>query len=57
MKTETITLENLVDTLAASIIIDTINNGCLISHTIQHPTLGLCQTIQSDSDCLLITPL
>ncbi len=57
MKTEIITLDDLADTLAASTIINTIDQGNLLTHTINHPTLGKCQTIQADSSCLLITRL
>ena len=57
MKATPITLEVLTDTLSGSTILETINSGGIISHTIDHPTLGKCQTVQSDSNCLLITSL
>jgi hypothetical protein len=46
MKTEVITLEDLADMLFESKIINTIDQGLMISHTINHPTLGKVQTIQ-----------
>jgi hypothetical protein len=56
MKATPITLEVLTDTLTASTILETTDTGGMISHTIQHPTIGKCQTIQSGMECLLITP-
>ena len=56
MKTQQITLTYLSDVLEQSTIIETINTGGLLSHKISHPTLGICQTVQSSGDgCLLMT--
>ncbi|UOA09187.1 hypothetical protein [Methylobacter sp. S3L5C] len=57
MKTEVISLKTMCAILEAATITNTIDQGLLLSHTIQHPTLGLCQTIQADSACLLISRL
>ena len=57
IKTEVITLDDLADTIAASTIIKTIDQGYILSHTINHPILGNCQTIQAGSECLLINCL
>ena len=57
MKATPITLEVLTDTLAGSTILETTNTSGMVSHTIDHPTLGKCLTVQgSDDDSLLITP-
>jgi hypothetical protein len=50
-------IDDLADTVAASTIIKTIDQGYLLSHTINHPILGRCQTIQAGSECLLINCL
>ena len=56
MKATPITLEVLTDTLAGSTILKTINaGGGIVSHTIDHPTLGKCLTVQADDSFLLIT--
>ena len=55
MKATPITLEVLTDTLAGSTILETINTGGIVSHTIDHPTLGKCLTVQADDSFLLIT--
>jgi hypothetical protein len=57
MKVTPITLEVLTDTLAGSTNLETIDTSGMISHTIDHPTLGKCLTVQTDSNYLLITRL
>ena len=57
MKTQQITLSYLSDILEQSTIVETISTGGLLSHTINHPTLGECQTVQAEDSCLLITCL
>ena len=58
MKTQQITLSYLSDILEQSTIVETISTGGLLSHTINHPALGNCQTAQgSGDDALLITRL
>ena len=50
-------VDDLVDTVAASTIIKTIDQGYLLSLSINHPILGRCQTIQAGGKCLLIRSL
>lgn len=58
MKKEQISLSYLSDILEQSTIVETISTGGLLSHTINHPALGNCQTAQgSGDDALLITRL
>ncbi|WP_262964417.1 hypothetical protein [Methylobacter psychrophilus] len=57
MKTQIITLAELCDLLEAATITATIDQGLLLSHTIDHPTIGKAQTVQADSACLLISRL
>ena len=57
MKTQQITLSYLSDILEQSTIVETISTGGLLSHTINHPALGNCQTVQADSSYLLFTCL
>jgi hypothetical protein len=55
MKVTQISHNRLAEILEQSTV-ETINTGGLLSHTIDHPTLGKCQTIQGNGDgCLLIT--
>jgi len=56
MKVTQISHNRLAEILEQSNIVETIDTGGLLSHTIQHPTLGNCQTVQGNSeDALLIT--
>jgi hypothetical protein len=56
MNVKQISINYLTEMLAVSKIVDTINTGGLLSHTIQHPTLGNLITVQgSGDDCLLIS--
>ena len=48
---------DLTDTVAASTIIKTIDQGYLLSLSINHPILGDCQKIKDGSECLLINCL
>ena len=57
MKKEQISLSYLSDILEQSTIVETISTGGLLSHTINHPALGNCQTVQADSSYLLFTCL
>ena len=50
-------VDDLADTVAASTIIKTIDQGYLLSHSINHPILGDCQTIQAGGKCLLVKSL
>jgi hypothetical protein len=56
MKVTQISHNRLAEILEQSTVVETINTGGLLSHTIDHPALGNCQTVQGSSDgCLLIT--
>jgi hypothetical protein len=56
MKVKQISHNHLAEILEQSIIVETISIDGLFTHTIQHPTLGKCQTVQSSGDdALLIT--
>ena len=57
IKTEVISIDDLADTVAASTIIKTIDQGYLLSLSINNPILGRCQTIKAGSECLLINCL
>lgn len=58
MKVTQISHNHLAEILEQSTIVETINTGGLLSHTISHATLGKCQTVQgSGDDALLITRL
>jgi len=56
MKVTQVSHSHLAEILAVSKIVDTINAFALLSHTIQHPTLGNLITVQGNGeDALLIT--
>jgi hypothetical protein len=55
MKTKTISLDQLTDILELASIVETVNTFGLIAHFVDHPTFGLCHTVQSGECCLLIT--
>jgi hypothetical protein len=58
MKVTQVSHSYLAEILAVSTIVETINTGGLLTHTISHPTLGNCQTVQGNGeDALLITRL
>jgi|GEM_PF-1988950 len=53
----TLTIEQLNDTIAASIVTSTANHAGMLIHTITHPTLGAATTVQGDDGGLLFTTL
>ena len=57
IKTEVISVDDLADTVAASTIIKTIDQGYLLSLSINHPIFGDCLTIQAGGKCLLVKSL
>jgi hypothetical protein len=54
MKVTQISHNRLAEILEQSTIVDTINTDGLLSHTIQHPTLGKCQTVMGNGDDVLL---